>query len=259
MAGFKIPVFESGTVLTQEMLETMKNYAIDLGTLNYAGYEDGIISGCEVTMSGNCLYVGRGIIKFAGNIYFIPQEFKVMINSGNDWQILRIHVGSLSRDKNFLIGELHLELTSEMNAAANKIEVCRFRLQNGAMLRNCYRDFGDLNTEFDTINEIYAQWSGYKSKSISLRILHEFAKEARKKNFQNIQDVVFLQQIMALDGKTMARDAIQYYVSQRLNHPYREMTNMEIYRAFSEILRTGDQRGNRPVMGQREMRRIIVD
>lgn len=259
MAGFKIPVFESGTVLTQEMLETMKNYAIDLGTLNYAGYEDGIISGCEVTMSGNCLYVNRGVIKFAGNIYFLPQEFKVMINAGNDWQILRVHVGSMSRDKNFLIGELHLELTSEQTAAANKIEICRFRLQNGAMLRNSYRDFGDLNTEFDTINEIYAQWSGYKSKSISPRILQEFAKEARKKNLQNVHDVVFLQQIMALDGKTMSREAIQYYLSQRLNLPYREMTNMEIFRAFNDVLRTSGLRGNGPINGPREMRRIIID
>ena len=74
MAGIKIPIFESGTVLTQEMLEALKNYAIDLGTLEYAGYADGIISGCEVTMSGNIVYVNRGIVMFSGNLYFIPRD-----------------------------------------------------------------------------------------------------------------------------------------------------------------------------------------
>ena len=259
MAGFKIPVFESGTVLTQEMLETMKNYAIDLGNLEYAGYEDGIISGCEVTMSGNYICVNRGIIKYAGNIYFLPQEFRVMINAGNDWQILRLYVGSMSREQNFLIGELHLELTSEQEAAANKIEICRFRLQNGAMLRNSYRDFADLSTEFDTVNEIYAQWSGYQCKTISPRILKEFAKGLRRKALHNMHDFIFLQQIMALDGKSLTREAIQYYISERQNIPYKELTNMEIYRALNDILRSGMSREARPMTGQREMRRIIID
>ena len=48
MAGLKIPIFEKGTVLTHEMLEALKEYAMDISTLNYAGYSDGILSGCEV-------------------------------------------------------------------------------------------------------------------------------------------------------------------------------------------------------------------
>ncbi len=259
MAGFKIPVFESGTVLTQEMLESLKNYAIDLGTLGLAGYSDGIVSGCGVTMSGNILYVNRGIIMFAGNLYFLPQEMKIMIHPGNDWQVLRLQVGSMSRDKNFLIGELRLELTSDLTETQNKIEICRFRLQNGAMLRNQYRDFNDLSTEFDTINEIYAQWSGYQKKTISNRILIEFAKEARKKNTQNPQDILFIQQILMLNGKSMSREAILYYLSVRLNKPYKDMSNEEIYRSFCEVLRTCKFGTDMQRTRTREDRRIIVD
>ena len=40
MAGFKIPIFEKGSVLTQEMLESLKGYAVDLGNLSYTGYSD---------------------------------------------------------------------------------------------------------------------------------------------------------------------------------------------------------------------------
>lgn len=259
MAGFKIPVFERGTVLTQEMLETLKSYAIDLATLEYAGYEDGIISGCQVSMLGNMIYVNRGIIKYAGNIYFLPCEFKVMANTGNQWQVLRMHVGSMSRDTNFMIGELNLEISSELSAATNKIEICRFRLQGGAVLRNQYRDFNDLSTEFDTINEIHAQWAGYQCKSISNRVLMEYAKELQKKNSQNIHDVIFIQQIMMLNGKTMARNAILYYISRRLNRPQKEMSNEDIYKALQDILKTSRMAGNAPTGGMREMRRIIVD
>lgn len=259
MAGFKIPVFETGTVLTQEMLETMKMYAIDLGTLGYAGYADGIISGCKVTMLGNFLHVGRGIVKYSENLYFLPKEMKVMINPGSDWQILRLHVGNMSRDKNFMIGELQLELTADTIGASNKIEICRFRLQSGALLRNQYRDFQDLNTEFDTVNEINAQWSGYGEQSISRRVLIEFAKEARKKGLQNQQDIMFIQQVLNLDGKTMNREAILFYISSRLNRPYKEMSNMEIYKALCEILRTSGGGTKRQSMSQRMERRIIVD
>lgn len=259
MAGFKIPVFEQGTVLTQEMLEILKNYAIDLATLEYAGYGDGIISGCQVSMSGNMIYVGRGIIKYAENIYFLPNGFKVAANAGNQWQVLRIHIGSMSRDANFMIGEMHLELSSELEAASNKIEICRFRLQGGALLRNEYRDFNDLSTEFDTINEIYAQWSGYQCNSISNRVLMEYAKELQKKHTQNILDSLFVQQIMMLNGETMTRNAILFYISQRLNRPYREMGNEEIYKALLEILRINRTAGNSTPDRMREMRRIIVD
>ena len=57
MAGFKIPVFEKGSVLTHEMLEALKEYSMNINTLNYAGYSDGILTGCEVTMLGNMINI----------------------------------------------------------------------------------------------------------------------------------------------------------------------------------------------------------
>lgn len=259
MAGFKIPVFERGTVLTQEMLESLKGYAVDLGNLSYTDYSDGILSGCRVTMSGNILYVGRGMVMFSGNLYFIPEGMSVMIHPGIHWQILRLQVGNLSRDKNFLIGELQLELVSEQEESENQIEICRFRLQNGAMLRNEYRDFNDLSTEFDTINEIHAQWSGYCDKTIANRILVEFAREARKRNASNPQDMLFIQQILNLNGKTMNREAILYYLSTRLNRPYQEMTNAEIYKALCQVLQICRRGTEGRTERNREVRRMIVD
>lgn len=259
MAGFKIPVFAKGTILTHEMLEALKNYEVDLGVLSYEGYSNGIISGCEVSMSGNLLYVNRGILIFDGNLYFLSKELKVMANSGTEWQILQFRMGNISRDKNFLIGEMQLELSSDLNEYPNKIEICRFRLQNGSTLRNQYRDFADINTEFDTVNEIYAKWAGYNNETISNRILKEFAKEAIKKRSWDSQDIMFIQQILALDGRTLNREAIIFYLSVRLKRPYKEMTNIEIYRGLKEVLALRHTADVNNTSSQRTVRRLIVD
>ena len=113
----------------------------------------------------------------------------------------------MSRTQNYLIGDIQLTITTDLQDNPNRIEICRFRLQNGALLRNQYRDFNDLSTEFDTINEIYAQWSGYEKNTISNRVIREFAKEAMRKGVQNTQDLSFIQQILLLDHKSMNRDA----------------------------------------------------
>lgn len=89
MAGFKIPIFEKGSVLTQEMLEALKGYAVDLGNLSYTGYSDGILSGCQVTMSGNMLYIHKGMLIYGQRLYFLSKEMNIVVNPGKQWQVLR--------------------------------------------------------------------------------------------------------------------------------------------------------------------------
>lgn len=260
MAGFKIPIFEKGSVLTQEMLEALKGYAVDLGNLSYTGYSDGILSGCQVTMSGNMLYIHKGMLIYGQRLYFLSKEMNIVVNPGKQWQVLRIRIGNMNKAKNFLIGDMQLELASDVQENKDKIEICRFRLQDGALLRNKYRDFQDLTTEFDTINEIYAQWSGYENPTISNRVLKEFATEAMKKGVKDSADIAFVTQILSLDSKSMNREAIQFYIASRLQRTYTEMSNLDIYRGLQEVLRNVGKQGieHRPVSAGME-RRIIVD
>ena len=166
----------------------------------------------------------------------------------------------MNKAKNFLIGDMQLELASDVQENKDKIEICRFRLQDGALLRNKYRDFQDLTTEFDTINEIYAQWSGYENPTISNRVLKEFATEAMKKGVKDPADIAFVTQILSLDSKSMNREAIQFYIASRLQRTYTEMSNLDIYRGLQEVLRNVGKQGieHRPVSAGME-RRIIVD
>lgn len=73
MAGYKVPVFEKGTILTHEMMNALKNNALDLGRLSYYGYSDGILSGCTVSMSDNAISISQGILIFQQNPYFFKR------------------------------------------------------------------------------------------------------------------------------------------------------------------------------------------
>lgn len=259
MAFVKLPVFESGSVLTHEMLEELKKYAMDVGSLNYAEYADGIIRGCQVMVEGMKLMLTRGIVCYHGRLLFVPEGLHTVVSPCNEWHALCLQIGEIYKEKNFQVSEVQLNVVTDVAQMDDQIEICRFRIQEGAHLRSQYRDFNDLNTEFDTINEIYAKWSGYQASTISFHILEEFAREAIKKGVQNPQDVAFIQQILSLGGRSMNRAAIEFYIASRLGKPYKSMSGLEIYRGFNEILRNLRFSGERTPMRQRDERRIIVD
>ena len=50
MAKYKIPVFEHGSILSQEMLEPLSEYAIELWNIQTGGFSDGIFKGCGITV-----------------------------------------------------------------------------------------------------------------------------------------------------------------------------------------------------------------
>ena len=39
----RLPVFKSGNILKQEMMESLKQYMVDYTILRYSGYSDGIL------------------------------------------------------------------------------------------------------------------------------------------------------------------------------------------------------------------------
>ena len=91
-------------------------------------------------------------------------------------------------------------------------------------------------------------------------MLKEFAKEAMKKGVKEQADIAFVTQILALDSKSMNRDAIQFYIASRLQRNYTEMSNMDIYRGLQEILHNAGKTGMEHRTASPGMqRRIIVD
>lgn len=257
MEGYKIPLFKQGNLLTRQMLESIEDYEISFSRTIYSGYSNGILRGCNIRGEQGVIYVDEGIIIFDEQILFVPNTV-VAVSQSNNWQALKIYVQEINNDANFCTRNLYLAFSDKLDDESNAIELCRVRLQQGAIIRCEYRNFEDLNTEFDTINVVNSQWSSFEEKSISPLLLKAFANEAIKSSLSNPADIAFIQSIMSMKGETLTRGQIQFYISSRLGMAYTTMSNIDIFNHFSSILRqikTGRTMEN----NVRRERKIFVD
>ena len=259
MAGYKIPIFAKGMVLTDEMLESLKAYLTDWSRLEYEGYSDGILSGCCVTVSGNMLNVGKGIVIYKKRLYLLSEETMLLAEPRDEWQRVILRMGSVCQTGEFEFGELWIEITPETEGLLNCLEVCRFRLQPGAVLRNQYTGFADMDTEYDTINELYAEWAGYGEATVSQRILHQFAMRMTEGVMANPLDAMFVMQIMSYGNQSLPRNVINTYLSARLETAYKNRTNREVYEGLAAIVRKGKTETIHNNRTPEREKRLLVD
>ena len=259
LKGIRIPIFSQGNILTGEMLEEMKAYTVGFIKLSYIGYGKGILKGCSLTATESHITLQPGIVICYEEPILITAPAAIPYDSVNRWTALKLEVDKEYENRSWRIRNLSLNLTEDLEAKENTIELCRFRLQKGAKLRTEHREFKDCNTEFDTINQIYSEWAAYKETSFSPEILRCYAEELMKSGTTNPWDMVFVQQILNNRGEPLERKAIQAYLSQRLGEPVQKCGNMEIYRKLTEVL--GKTKGEMPgaVRNQKSGRRILVD
>ena len=79
------------------------------------------------------------------SVHYVPTE---------EYILLKLIFEPERKTELFLKREIRIELSADMNLAANEMELCRFKLKKGAILRTKYTDFFDRATEFDTVNTI---------------------------------------------------------------------------------------------------------
>lgn len=259
MIGQYIPVFKTGNLLTAQMLEALTTYAVSYSELQYKGYSDGIIRGCDIVTSQKEISVQPGIVLYQGNVYFITEPTEVVYNSTSQWGILRLQFGEEVCAKGLMQRGFRIVLNAGEEVLENEIEIGRFKLHQGAQLRVQYTDFRDCSTEHDTFNEIYATWAAFGKSSISLRVLQEFAKEASKYNLSNPMDYFFCQQIISSKGETLNKDVIVTYLSKRLNKQLDGEDNLTLYNELKNTLtmiREGKMDQSRP---KERRHHIIID
>lgn len=122
----------------------------------------------------------------------------------------------------------------EEEVRAGDMEIARFCLQEGAVLRNQYQNFEDLGTQYNTLNVLHAQYAGFQRPTLSPVIMQEYAKEVRKCVGAEESDFAFL--VECLRGKAVNRDIIKVYIERKLNIEIKEVTNKELYQYLKQIL-----------------------
>jgi hypothetical protein len=233
MFEYKMPLFNPAP-LRKEILESMRDLAAGEQFARYKSYSDGILSGCELTERDMRLVVGEGLVKFGGRVYVLGAAAGVEYRHTDDWTVLKIRFGGEEKTRDFLRFTGQLTLDDNTNILPNELELGRFKLKRGSRLRTEYVDFGDMETEFDTINPVNVLYAGVGEPALSPVILSHFAREAYSYAKEPL-DVSFCTCCAANSG-VMSRESLRLYVIRRLERDKRDFTNLELHNYLSEIL-----------------------
>lgn len=252
-----IPKFGRGRILKKEMLENMRDYPRNFNEIYFKGYSDGIISGADICVCESTIIINKGIIKHGDTIYMLESEFEVPYYQTNKEVLIKIRFEDEEDNTDFKVFNSRIFMDDNTELKDNEMELGRFKLREGAVLRSEYKDFYDFSTEYNTVNVINVQYVGIKKSTISPMILNYFANIVMKNNPENVMDIVFA--FECLNGGIVEREAILHYISARFGMEYKEYPNFQIYKYLSTIVRELESGKKRKVDLPDKPMRIIVD
>ncbi|HEX2954821.1 MAG TPA: DNA and RNA helicase [Bacillota bacterium] len=258
MFAHVLPNFGKGRILKREMLENLRDFPRDFLRIYFRDFSNGIIAGGEAVVGEDTIAVTPGVIKFGGRLFMLEKKVEIPYYNTNKEMVVKIKFLPEENEQDFLCTRSSIFLDEHTAVGEDELELGRFKLREGAVLRSDYVDFYDFNTEFNTINIIHVQYAGYKQSTINPDILRYFVKIVEKSSTQNMFDIAFAMQCF---GESIVdRDIILYYISKRQGMPRKPMTNMEIYRYLTIIvkeLESGIRRHVEPAA--KGPSRIIID
>ncbi len=252
-----IPKFGKGRILKKEMLENMRDYPRNFDEIYFKGYSNGIISGADIRVCESTIIIKTGIIKHEGIIYMLENEFEVPYYQTNKEVLIKIRFGGEDSNSDFKIFDSKILIDDNTEIATNELELGRFKLREGAILRSEYKDFYDFSTEYNTVNVINVEYAGIKKSTINPMILNYFANIIMKSNPENMMDIVFA--FECLNRRSVEREAILYYISNRLGMECKDYSNLQIYKYLTSIIREIEGGKKRAVEMPNKPTRIIVD
>ncbi len=231
-----IPVFEHVHILRKSMLESLADYAFLGNQFLYKHYGDGIISGCELTTTKDSIQLGEGIIIYEGQMFLIKETMQINYYPTNTTVVLKAHFSEQIQDGSFTYREMDLLLTEQVEKKKGEMELCRFKLQERARLRYEYQDFEDRDTEFDTLNTIYAAFSAKGGTTLAPDILQNFAREMLSEEGLTEVDRCVCLQLLAQD-RPVNREMLAAYIQGRNKKTMKDASNHAIYVELVEILK----------------------
>lgn len=229
------PIFEKGRILKLEMLESLRDFPRDIVKIHTNGYANGILKGCSLSSNDGFIRISPGLICYDGRVYILKEGHEIKYRSSEDVSILKIRFTGEDRGKDFSNFGFEILIEECGQAGQNEIELCRFRLGEGFELRSDYRDFEDMQTEYNTMCIIDSPFSAYGGHTLSSEVFRRFATEAFSHNLSDPLDVSFCMACLNSD-RPVEMELASCYVSSRLGIGRRSFSNREIYGYLNEIL-----------------------
>jgi len=251
-------MFERGRIMKKELLLAMRDYSFGMARLQFDDWTDGIISGCNISISDTRLTVEPGILKFDKFIYVMTEPQHIYYEPTEQTTVVKIRFSifsATSTDYLRYCGKIVLDDSTELTD--KELEVCRFKLKQGSRLRNDYTGFEDIQTEFDTVNLAHATWAGSERPGIAQPILKRFANEALKCWLVEPWDISFCSQCMT--SETVHRSVMEAYAAAHGERITGEESNVEFYNMLVNILNKLKRNARGPQQLGRKRPSIIVD
>ena len=256
------PAFERGRIMKKELLWALRDYSYSALQLQYADYPDGIISGCGIRIEDDFLCVKPGIIKCQDFIFLITEEEKIEYSSTESLVSLKFRLIEREVLSDYVRYVTEFVLDENLERKRNELEVCRFKLKEGARLRTEYKDFFDIETEYDTVNLANATWTSAGGNTLPKEITDYFAKKVLECENADDKDIRFA--YLLLQSKEAVNfQIIKDYIFRKIGAKEigMSMNSEAAFHKLEEILE-GIRRGT-DIYGQgkarQDSRMIILD
>jgi hypothetical protein len=251
-------VFSRGRILKIDMLEHLRDFPKDIIKINLNGYGNGIVKGCRLLVNDDYIIIEPGIIYFHEEIYLLKEEYKLPYEHTNETAILKVKFMGESSSKDFVSHGTEVFIDNDTNIYEDELELCRFKLKEGAKLRNNYVNFEDMTTGYNTLNIIHTPFAAYGKSTLSPYVLTNFAKEAFGYKLSNPLDISFCMQSLQRE-EPMSKELIINYISARLEIEYKDYSNERLYKMLLRILKDIIGRKGRKRDRNYLSKKILVD
>lgn len=235
----RYPLFAGGRILKKEALWDLRDYAYAGWQLQYADYTDGVVKGCRVRVEGNGLIVGKGMMKCGDFIYLMDREERVPYEAGNCMTVLKAAFEPPEGHLDHLTYEVRFFLDHEVEREKNQIELCRFHLREGSMLRDQYKGFSDMGTEYDTINLVSATVAGRGRVTLHSKLMQRFVDELQVQPDKQLADYALCYAVKGSGGSVPRALIASYLADKGCGSDIGEVllwSNERLFRALCDIL-----------------------
>ena len=204
----RVPIFAGRRILKKESLWDIRDYTYAGWQLYYAEYTDGLLKGCDIRAEDGQLVIGKGMLKFHDFIYLMMEEERVDYQPKNRWQMLKAEFSEDETNLDYKAYRVRFFLDEELELGENQMEMCRFYLREGSALRDSYKNFADMSTEYDTVNLICATVAG-------IGVVKQFGEELWNMEEKDQFDFGFCSLVWNTQGR-VERKVIAAYLSNKM-------------------------------------------
>ncbi|MDY4097311.1 MAG: hypothetical protein SOY47_11430 [Lachnospiraceae bacterium] len=164
-------------ILTREMLIALRDMAWLREQIAYQDYPKGVIFGCRLRIEGRYICIGPGQIKCRDYLFLMGEEERIEYAPTESYISLKFKAGEREEFSGYVRYRTSFFLDTRLEVGEDEVELCRFKLKEGARLRTEYKDFYDIQTEYDTVNLAHATWAAADGNSLSKEVTDFFARQ----------------------------------------------------------------------------------